>query len=120
MSSLWDKSKRSYYPNLKFNPANVVVVSLIIFASIVLPAVGSWDLLVNKSYLPGNIGGIISTVFYLASHLILTTRTSPSAWFLSILNLPIVVLVEIYLLVFSMIGYEMNSIVWKNRSVCLK
>lgn len=120
ISSLWERAERSYYPNLKFNPAYVTLLSLLIIAAIALPLMGSWDLLVGQSYLPGNIGGLAAMAFWLSAHLILVTRVSPSAWFLSILNLPLVVLIEIYLLVRSMLGYETNSIIWKNRPVCFK
>lgn len=120
LSTLWEKSERSYYPNLKFNPAYVTMLSLLIIAGIALPLIGSWDLLINQSYLPGNIGGAVAMTFWLVAHLILVTRVNPSAWFLSIINLPLIVLIEIYLLIRSMVGYETNSIKWKNRPVCLK
>lgn len=120
ISSLWDRAQRSYYPNLKFNPAYITILSFLIIAAIALPILGSWDLIVGQSYLPGNIGGLAAIVFWLTAHLILVTRVSPSGWFLSILNLPLVVLIEICLLISSMIGYETNSIIWKNRPVCFK
>lgn len=120
VSSLWDKSERSNYPNMSMNPAYVVLSVIFITAIIVLPILGSWDLWRNQQYLVGNIASLLSLGLWLSSHLMLTTRVNPSGWFISLFNLPIVVFVEIYLIISSMIKYELNLIRWKGRPICFK
>jgi glycosyltransferase involved in cell wall biosynthesis len=120
VSSLWEKSERSNYPNMKMSPAYVVLSVIFIVSVIALPLLGAWDLWHNQNYLIGNVAGVISLSLWLISHLILTTRVNPSGWFISLFNLPIVVFVEIFLIISSMFKYELNLIRWKGRPVCFK
>lgn len=120
VSSLWEKSERSNYPNMKMDPAYVILSVIFIVAIIALPLLGAWDLLRNQNYLIGNVAGVISLSLWLISHLILTTRVNPSGWFISLFNLPIVVFVEIFLIISSMLKYELNLIRWKGRPICFK
>jgi hypothetical protein len=62
--------------------------------------------------------GIISVVIWWVAHLMLTTRISPSAWFLAVFNLPIMIAVEVYLSLASMYKYEFGEVNWKSRNIC--
>ena len=41
--------------------------------------------------------GLISVLIWWVAHMMIVTRVSPSAWFLGAINLPIMLVVEIYL-----------------------
>jgi glycosyltransferase involved in cell wall biosynthesis len=120
VTSLWDKYERSNYPNMSMNPSYVILSVVFIAAIIALPILGSWDLWHNQQYLVGNLASLLSLSLWLSSHLILTTRVNPSGWFISLFNLPLVIFVEIFLIISSMIKYELNLIRWKGRPVCFK
>lgn len=53
------------------------------------------------------------------THATIVSSTNPSASFLSIINLPFVILAEITVGVYSMLRYEFGTVSWKGRDVCI-
>jgi glycosyltransferase involved in cell wall biosynthesis len=61
----------------------------------------------------------ISAALLVAAHVIITLRTNPKSWWVSLVSFPFVVLCELILLHISMVRYEFSSVSWKGRNVCL-
>lgn len=118
LSSLWDSAIRSYYPHIGRNPAFVCYTILLIVAALIAPALGLIEAAITQQYTLSVILGVIGTVLWWISHLMLVTRVNPSGWFLAIFNLPIMIVVEVYLSLASMFKYEFGSVVWKSRNIC--
>ncbi|USN97200.1 MAG: glycosyltransferase [Candidatus Nomurabacteria bacterium] len=117
LSSLWDSSVRSYYPHIGRNPALVCYMILLILAALVAPALGLYEAITTQQYTLSVILGVIATIFWWLSHLMLVTRVNPSGWFLAIFNLPIMIVVEVYLNLTSMYKYEFGKVDWKGRNI---
>lgn len=118
LSSLWDSAIRSYYPHMGRNPALVCYTILLILAALLAPTLGLIEALTTHQYTLSVILGVIGTLLWWVSHLMLVTRVSPSSWFLAIFNLPIMVVVEVYLNLTSMYKYEFGRVEWKGRNIC--
>ncbi len=118
LSSLWDSAVRSYYPHMGRNPAVVCYTILLILAALVAPALGLIEAISTHQYTLSVVLGVIGTLFWWLSHLMLVTRVNPSGWFLAIFNLPIMIGVEVYLNLISMYKYEFGKVDWKGRNIC--
>ncbi len=118
LSSLWDSAIRSYYPHTGRNPALVCYTILLILAALFAPALGLYQAATTGQYTFSVILGVIASITWWVCHLVLVTRTSPSGWFLAIFNLPLMVIVEVYLSIKSLYKYEFGVIKWKDRNIC--
>jgi glycosyltransferase involved in cell wall biosynthesis len=118
LSSLWSTSVRSYYPRNGKNPALTCYAILLILAILIVPFLGVAEAMSTHQFNLNVILGIISVVIWWVAHLMLTTRISPSAWFLAVFNLPIMIAVEVYLSLTSMYKYEFGEVNWKSRNIC--
>lgn len=118
LSSLWDSAIRSYYPHMGRNPALVCYTILLIVAALVAPALGLYEAITTQQYTLSVVLGVVATIFWWISHLMLVTRVNPSGWFLAIFNLPIMIVVEVYLNLTSMYKYEFGKVAWKGRNIC--
>lgn len=118
LSSLWDSAIRSYYPHMGRNPSVVCYTILLILAALVAPALGLVEAISTHQYTLSVVLGVIATILWWISHLMLVTRVNPSGWFLAIFNLPIMIVVEVYLNITSMYKYEFGKITWKGRNIC--
>ncbi len=61
----------------------------------------------------------LSVLFLTLSHLIITTISHPANSLVAIINLPLAVLSEMTLTIYSMLQYEFGSVIWKGRNICL-
>jgi glycosyltransferase involved in cell wall biosynthesis len=118
ISSLWDSAIRSYYPHTGRNPALVCYTILLTIAALLAPALGLYQAITTGQYTVSVILGVIASIIWWVSHLILVTRVSPSGWFLAIFNLPIMIVVEVGLSLTSLYKYEFGEIKWKGRNIC--
>lgn len=118
ISSLWDSAIRSYYPHMGRNPALVCYTILLIIAALLAPALGLIEAITTHQYTLSVILGVVATILWWISHLMLVTRVNPSGWFLAVFNLPIMIVVEVYLNLTSMFKYEFGRISWKGRNIC--
>jgi len=118
LSSLWDSAIRSYYPHMGRNPAVVCYTILLILAALVAPALGLIEAITTHQYTLSVILGVVASLFWWISHLMLVTRVNPSGWFLAIFNLPIMIVVEVFLNITSMYKYEFGQVDWKGRNIC--
>lgn len=118
LSSLWESAIRSYYPHMGRNPGLVCYTILLILAALLMPVLGLIEAITTQQYTLSVVLGVIATILWWISHLILVTRVNPSGWFLAIFNLPIMIIVEVYLNLTSMVKYEFGKIRWKGRNIC--
>lgn len=118
LSSLWGTAIRSYYPANGKNPAATCYAILLILATLVVPFLGVAEAMSTHQFNLNVVLGVISVVIWWLVHLMLTTRVSPSAWFLAIINLPVMIMVEVYLNLASMFKYEFGEVDWKGRNIC--
>ncbi len=118
ISSLWDSAIRSYYPNLHKNPALTCYSVLIMLVVLVIPAQNLVYAILTGQVSLGATLGLISVLIWWVAHMMIVTRVSPSAWFLGAINLPIMLVVEIYLNLSSFYKYEFGKVIWKSRNVC--
>lgn len=118
LSSLWDSAIRSYYPHTGRNPALVCYTIMLTLAALLAPALGLYQAITTGQYTVSVILGVIASIIWWISHLILVTRVSPSGWFLALFNLPIMIVVEVFLSLTSLFKYEFGEIKWKGRNIC--
>lgn len=118
LSSLWDSAIRSYYPHTNRSPALVCYSIMLIIAALLAPALGLYQALTTGQFTVSVILGVIASIIWWLSHLVLVTRVTPSSWFLAIFNLPIMVLVEVGLNLTSLYKYEFGTVKWKGRNIC--
>ncbi len=118
LSSLWSSAIRSYYPHTGRNPALVCYTILMTIAALLAPALGLYQAISTGQYTVSVVLGVIASIIWWLSHLILVTRVNPSGWFLAIFNLPIMILVEVGLSLTSLYEYEFGTVIWKDRNIC--
>lgn len=109
---------RTRYPQLHRRPELVMLLSLAELILLVLPfglAIGGWWL----SSLTFPILAVIASVLLVISYEILITATMPRNTPLATISFPFVVLVDMWLLNYSMYKYEFSSVDWKGRNVCI-
>lgn len=118
IKGLWGSALRSYYPGSGKSPAATCYLVLMILGILVVPFLGLSEALSTRELSLSVILGVVSVGIWWLAHMILTTRLSPSSWFISIFNLPIMIFVEVYLNLASMYKYEFGKVIWKGRNIC--
>jgi len=109
LSSIFDTRIRVLYPALQRDPATLLI-------AVTLLAVIYFGALVAA--ISGSFFGATAMVFLISSNLIAISVLNPSSWLVSVINLPIMVLTEIWLAIYSMISYEFGTVQWKKRNIC--
>lgn len=116
-SSQFETAVRTLYPISHKDPAwvFVAVVSIglleILFlggllAPLIIPAVFSYIMLV-------------SSVLLVFAYALVQWFLEPKGWWVAVLVLPITLLLEIWLLIYSLVAYEFGSVQWKGRNICI-
>lgn len=109
LSSTLDTRNRVLYPVLEKDPAAVLLVSILIVGLFIGNIFAAFQ---------GNFIAALTTVFLISSHLAVVTVLNPTAWLLSVINLPLVALVDVLLTLKSMLSYEFGTVRWKKRNIC--
>lgn len=109
---------RTRYPQLHRKPEMVALVTLLQLAILVWPTVIFIVSILRDQWLLTFLSGLTVLFTYLAYGLIvrLTYRKS---MLLGWLILPVAALYDIYVLNYSMLKYEFDKVIWKDRNVCL-
>jgi glycosyltransferase involved in cell wall biosynthesis len=118
ISSLWDSAVRGYYVGADRSPANVMLLVLGTMVALLMPM-----LFALEAFRAGKLMdirlvlGAVSGLSWWLAHLILTTKISPTGWWIALFNLPVMMLVEVWLLLRSLYSYEFGSVAWKGRNI---
>ncbi len=109
LSSIFDTRIRVLYPALQRDPATLLIAVTVLAVTYI----GSLTAAISGSFF-----GAVAVVFLISSNLLVTSVLNPSAWLVSVFSLPIMVLTEMWLAIYSMISYEFGTVRWKKRNIC--
>ena len=65
-----------------------------------------------------NALAVVTLVNVVVINLLITTALNSSNWFLALINIPVRLSFEAFLLVKSMLQYEFGTVEWKQRNIC--
>lgn len=110
---------RVRYPQVHRQPEQVAVHSFLEAVFLLLPFV----LAIGGFWLP--IGAVAQSLAALASvaliitHLVVVLSTRVNTWWFGVVAMPFMVLVDIFVLHYSLWRYEFSEVIWKGRNVCV-
>lgn len=105
---------RTRYPQLEKRPENVLLLSIMILFAWVGPLV--------RLLAPGGRSLLLpfaTLAILVVVHVGITLLTNRRVWPLSLINFPIVVLLELVFIHVSMYEYEFSEVQWKGRNICM-
>ena len=109
---------RILYPEMRRRPSRVFVASAILMIGMLMPFIatvaGFWLHLG-----PAHRVFMAAAAMLVLTHVLTTTVLYPSSWPFSVFNFPIVMLLELVTLNYSMLQYEFNEVTWKGRNICI-
>ncbi len=109
---------RVRYPQFRRRPENVFLAVSINLLFLIGPYI-FLILSIAKSDTLGIAISILSCTLLTVNHLIIIKSTSPSNAFIALINLPIEAITEMYITIISMVRYELGTMQWKDRNVCI-
>lgn len=109
---------RTRYPLLKRRPENVLLLLMAEVFVFVLPLLVFIVGVMSGSTLLSISGGV-SLFILTIMHVWVVKLSSPGLTLISIFNLPVVLLAEFVVVIYSMLKYEFGTVVWKERNVCI-
>ena len=112
-----DTTIRTRYPQIRRRPENAL--ALIVFEVVYLLLPFGLLILQFAGYIDKFWVVVPACIFLIATHYSIIHITNPSNSFLAVFNFPLVVIVEIYLGLLSMIKYEFFKVQWKDRNICI-
>jgi glycosyltransferase involved in cell wall biosynthesis len=114
-----DTATRTRYPQVHRRPEQVLLVALAEIVFLVMPFV----LAIGGFWLPiGPLAHVLSVVTailltYIYAYIARSTRIN--TWWFALIAQPVVAIVDIALLHYSMWQYEFSEVTWKGRNVCV-
>lgn len=117
--SQWQTAVRTRYPQVHKRPE--ILAFKTIFTTLVLLAPFAWlglNLVINLPLLI-NILAIISAAALIISHVCITFAANPSASYISLINFPLTVLLDLAAMHVSMYRYEFSEVIWKGRNIAI-
>lgn len=117
-SEQWETAVRTRYPELRKRPEAVLLMTLIEIWLLVLPL----GLFVAGFFTSFGLLWLLASLSALGLGLIhyrIIRASGGGPVSLPLALLPAAVLVEIYLLQYSMLRYEFGTVVWKERNICI-
>jgi hypothetical protein len=113
-----DTALRTSYPKVRRRPESVMIITLAELALLLGPFLivihGLWTSLEAAHVLAGVSAGLLVVV-----HSIIITVTNPGNSWLSVINLPAAIVIDIVIAQISMWRYEFSEVIWKGRNVCI-
>lgn len=110
---------RTRYPQLHRRPESVCLTAVAEFTFLLLPFVlavgGFWWEIGTAAQVLAALAAAGLTLAYL----LLVVATGVSRWWLALVSFPIVVLMDLGLLHYSMYKYEFSEVIWKERNICI-
>ncbi|HEV2402662.1 MAG TPA: glycosyltransferase family 2 protein [Candidatus Saccharimonadales bacterium] len=110
---------RTRYPQLHRRPENVLLSSVLELSFLVLPFglfLGAWWIHPGMLYVV--IEGV-TCLLLVVSYLCMVLETHINSWWFAPIGLPLMVLMDIGLMHYSMGGYEFSTVSWKGRNICI-
>lgn len=110
---------RTRYPQLHRRPEQVLLTSWLEAFFLLLPFViavfgGYWH-----AGMPAQLLASLSAALLIMIYALLGVTTALTAWWSSVLAFPAGVLIDLWLLHYSMWRYEFSIVEWKDRNVCI-
>lgn len=109
---------RTYYPQLRKRPENVLVLIVAELALIGAPIAFTISMLWTGITVAGAFGAI-SLLLLITVHYLITSASSPLHSVIALFNMPFALLTEISLMLASMYQYEFGTVTWKGRNICI-
>jgi len=116
-SSQFETAVRTLYPMSHKDPA---------WTFIAVTSIGLLEILLLGGLLaPLLIPAVFSYIMFISSALLVLAYSlvqwllEPKGWWLAVLALPVSLLLEIWLLIYSLVAYEFGSVQWKGRNICI-
>lgn len=117
-SEQWATAVRTRYPELRKRPEAVLLLTLVELWLMVTPI----SLFVAGFFIPLGILWVqagLTTLLLAFIHYRIVRASQASVVSSALALLPAAVVVEIYLLQYSMMRYEFGSVTWKERNICI-
>lgn len=110
---------RMRYPQLHKRPEHVALLSMAELVFLLLPfimsVIGFWVAIGPIAHVTAAIASLLLVIVY--ECLVLSTKVN--SWWFGIISQPLAVLSDIVLLHYSMSKYELSTVEWKGRNVCI-
>lgn len=111
-------AERTLYPLLHRNIFYVSLVVLFLAVYVVAPFLVLVYSLFN-GFTASAILATMGALILLLSHILVSIKITPKAWYLSLINLPVSALLQIIMVLWSAYKYEFSTVLWKGRDVCI-
>lgn len=119
VSSQRDTAIRMRYPQLHRRPEQVAAVTILEFVFLLLPFIiaiaGFWISVGPVAH----VCAIVASLMLIISYELVVLSTKVNNWIFGVAGQPLAVLVDIYLVHYSMWKYEFSTVEWKGRNVCI-
>ncbi len=113
-----DTALRTLYPQIRRKPEMALLLTLLdlglLFAPFALFIAGFWVELGTAQWLAG-----AAALALTLTHIVIVRVSDPANTIIALVNLPIAVLVELWLGLSSMWKYEFSVVDWKGRNICI-
>ncbi len=116
-SEQWINAVRTRYPQNHRRPESIMLVTAFLLLCVVLPFILIFVILFTNLPLWYEIIFALCVFMYIVSHSIISYFTNPILCIFAAINFPIVVLMDVVLLNYSMLKYEFSTVIWKGRNV---
>jgi hypothetical protein len=114
-----DTAIRMRYPQLHRRPEQVALLTLAELVFLLLPFVlaiaGFW---INIGTF-AHVAALLASVLLTAAYELSVLSTKVNTWSFGLIGQPLAVLTDIVLLHYSMWKYELSTVEWKGRNVCI-
>lgn len=111
----YDTAIRTRYPQARRR----LELVLTIFLAEVLVFVVPWIVLFTATSTTVSTLALVAIAVQLLVHSVITMLVARWVWVFSALTLPLLLLVEWYIIVRSVLAYEFGKVTWKERNICL-
>jgi hypothetical protein len=109
---------RKRYPQLRRRPELVLLVVLFEAVFILLPfLLVPWALIIGET--TALLISLSTVALLIASNTEVYKLSLRRYWLLGLFSMPALVLADWMLLLRSMYGYELGTVIWKERNICL-
>ncbi len=115
----WETAIRTRYPQVHRRPEFVFLRTLML-AILWIPFIVLPILIINYPINLVTLTLLISALYLLYSHILISSYTNPISGLIAPFNFPIILILEIIALNISMYRYEYSSVIWKKRDVSEK
>lgn len=109
---------RTRYPQLRKRPENVLLLVAAELSLLLGPFIGLAYGIINGLPVVTALSAAASVLLIL-NHLLIVQSTSPANVAVALCNLPVEVITTVVISLVSMVRYELGTVNWKDRNVCI-